>query len=164
MALFRRRPEPPEPVHALLPPDERLLAWGTTIAGGFVVASNLALYLPDAGGATRIPYETVQTASWEDPVLNVVLVGEDGRHRLVRLAETGDLPAVVRERVTSTVLVTERVALSGEAGALVIARRPPQSDDVLWQVVFDAGLDAGDPQLRADAADAVTRVRASTGL
>jgi hypothetical protein len=164
VALFRRRPEAPEPVHALLPPDERLLAWGTTIGGGFVVASNVALYLPDAGGATRIPYETVQTASWEDPVLNVVLVGEDGRHRLVRLEETGDLPAVVRERVTSTVLVTERVALSGQAGALVIARRPPQSDDVLWQVVFDAGLDADDPQLRADAADAVTRVRASTGL
>ena len=164
MALLRRRSEAPEPVRELLPSDERLLAWGSTPGGAFVVASNRALYLPDVGGATRVPYETVQTASWDDPVLNVVLVGEDGRHRLVRLEETGDLPAVVRERVTSTVLVTERVALSGAAGALVIARRPPESDDVLWQVIFDAGLDAGDQRLRADAADAVARVRASTGL
>lgn len=164
MAPFRRRLETPGPVRELLPSDERLLAWGSTLGGAFVVASNRALYLPDVGGATRVPYETVQTASWDDPVLNVVLVGEDGRHRLVRLEETGDLPAVVRERVTSTVLVTERVALSGAAGALVVARRPPESDDVLWQVVFDAGLDAGDPRLRADAADAVARVRASTGL
>lgn len=164
MAPFRRRLETPGPVRELLPSDERLLAWGSTLGGAFVVASNRALYLPDVGGATRVPYETVQTASWDDPVLNVVLVGEDGRHRLVRLDETGDLPAVVRERVTSTVLVTERVALSGAAGALVVARRPPESDDVLWQVVFDAGLDAGDPRLRADAADAVARVRASTGL
>ncbi len=164
MALFRRRFVAPEPVRELLPSDERLLAWGSTLGGAFVVASNLALYLPDVAGATRVPYETVQTASWDDPVLNVVLVGEGGRHRLVRLEETGELPAVVRERVTSTVLVTERVVLSGAAGALVIARRPPESDDVLWQVVFDAGLDAGDPRLRADAADAVARVRASTGL
>jgi hypothetical protein len=163
VALFRRS-NPPARAVELVAAGERLLSWATVPGGSVVVASDRALYLPTAHGAERIPYETVQTATWDDPLLTVILVGDGGRGRTLRLEETGSLPAVVRERVTSTVVVTERVRLTGSQGALVIARRPPGSDEVVWQVVFDAGLDASDPGLRAEAAQAVERVRESTGL
>ena len=79
--------------------------------------------------------------------------------------EHGLVPQTVRDRVTASIVVTEHVPLAGSAGARVTARRSPVGDGgVTWNVVFDTGLDASDPGLRAAADAAIERLREATGL
>ena len=78
------------------------------------------------------------------------------------LDEPGSLPTVVYERVTSSVVVSERVALRGELGARIVARRA--GDGLRWTVTFDAGLDPRDPVLRAEADEALAELRATLGV
>ena len=70
----------------------------------------------------------------------------------------------MRERVTSTIALSEHVTLSGGAGALITARRAPGAGAVSWNVVFDAGLDPRDPELQARADAAISDLRVATGL
>ena len=155
----------PEQVRAITDAGERVLTWGIDAQGDPVVATVQALYLPmRTGDHSRVPYERIETASWEDPVLEVVLVGREGRRYVVRLAEPRELPPTIRERVTSTIALAERVSLSGGAGARVTARRAPGGDELAWTVRFDEGVDARDPGVRAQADAAIAALRASTGL
>jgi hypothetical protein len=165
----RRLPRgtPPQ-VRALVAAGERVLAWAFVRGGPTVVASTVALYVPDPADPdvhVRLPYEQVASATWDEPVLDVVTVGPR-RHRFVlEIDDPGLVPETVRDRVTASIVVSEHVPLAGSAGARITARRPPVGDaGVTWNVVFDAGLDASDPGLRAAADAAIERLRASTGL
>jgi hypothetical protein len=155
-------------VKALVGPGERVLAWTYARGGSVVAASTLAAYLPDpdrTGEPTRLPYEQVASASWDEPVLDVVTVGPRRRRFVLELDEPGRVPVIVRDRVTASILVSERVQLVGTLGARITARRAPAGDaEVTWNVVFDAGLDPADPALRAAADAAIESLRASTGL
>jgi len=159
--LFQR---PPSGARDIPAPGERPLAWGHDVDGAWVVASDAALYLPGAAGHDRLAYDTVASATWRDPLLEVVVVGTRGSRRVVDLAEPGLLPPTVRERVTATVVVSERVPLAGGGRALVSARRPPGGSRVRWNVVFDPGVDPADPLVRADADAAIAALRQATGL
>ena len=170
---MRRRPglphSAPAQVRGLLGPGERVLAWTQDHAGRPVVASTHALYLTPGGAPDRVPYEQVASATWDDPVLEVVTVGPGRRRTAVHLPEPGLVPTTVRDRVTASVVLSEHVALLGEAGAQISARRPPASQaaepgPVSWNVVFDPGLDPADPQVRAAADQAIAELRATTGL
>jgi hypothetical protein len=46
----------------------------------------------------------------------------------------------------------------------VIARRQPEPDQILWTVALPDHLDADDPSVRADIADAIRKLRVDTGL
>jgi hypothetical protein len=86
---------------------------------------------------------------------------------VVHVPVTGDIgtiAGVVRERVNASIVVQDRITLSGRAGARVVARRVPGSTDLRWSVVFDPGLDPGDPALRAAADAALAELRASLGV
>lgn len=136
---------------------ERVLA-----VGGDAVASQSALYLPGPGGTVRLPWERVEQAAWHDGVLVVREVG--GARHSVPLAAPGSLPEAVRERVTATVVVSTHVRLPG-GGVRVVGRRAAAGDGAVhWTFVFDPGLDAGDPGLRAQAEQALEEVRRQTGL
>jgi hypothetical protein len=89
-------------------------------------------------------------------------MGARPAHRRVVLAEAGTLATVVYERVTSSVVVSERVLLRGDLGARIVARRA--GDGLRWTVTFDAGLDARDPALRAEADAALTELRSTLGV
>ena len=145
-----------------------MLAWTYDRGGAVVVASTLAVYVPDpdaAGEPARLPYEQVASASWDEPVLDVVTVGPRRRRFVLELDEPGRVPVIVRDRVTASIVVSERVPLVGTLGARVTARRAPAGDpEVTWNVVFDAGLDPADPALRAAADAAIETLRAATGL
>ena len=165
-----RQPRLPGPVLAMLqvPPDERVLAWGSTDrAGGtqtvVAAATDRALYVQETG--ERIPWEQIVKATWDEPVLDVTRQAADGRTLpvlRVRVETPNDLPAAVRERVTDSVIVSERRDLRGGAKALFVARR--LGDDVRWTVVFDAGLDHEDPALRAAADATLAELRSSLGI
>ena len=181
MPAGRRLPRgTPAAVRSVVAPGERVLAWAYDRGGRVVVASTLAVYVPDPEGdgrgdaagdgargdePVRLPYEQVASATWDEPTLDVTTVGPRRRRFVLDLDEPGLVPVIVRDRVTASIVVTEHVSLVGSAGARVTARRSPAGDaEVTWHVVFDAGLDAADPGLRAAADAAIDQLRAATGL
>jgi hypothetical protein len=129
-----------------------------------VVVTAAALYVPDRSGHRRLPFDQVASAVWSDDTLEVVLVGPARESFRVRLDEPGEVPPVVRERVTSSIVLSEHVLLEGPLGALITARRVPGRDGLRWSVVFDAGLDPSDPALRLKADAAIVELRSSTGV
>lgn len=148
-------------------PGERIVAWGSSTdptQTTFAAATDRALYLQAIG--ERLPWDTISKASWDEPVLELALVDADGRPRQVRvrLDDPRDLPAAVHDRVTASVIVSERVDLGDGAGALMVARRGSDDDAVRWTVVFDSGLDPSDPDLRAAADEALARLRDALGI
>ncbi|MEV5751831.1 hypothetical protein AB0L00_28780 [Actinoallomurus sp. NPDC052308] len=145
------------PDGVVLQRGERVLA-----VGGETVASDAALYLPGTDEVTRLPWERVEQATWQDGVLAVREVG--GRRHTVPLTEPGSVPETVRERVTATVVVSTHVKLPG-GGVRIVGRRPPRADgEVRWSFVFDRGLDPADPGLLAQAEQALEEIRRQTGL
>lgn len=168
MAILRRLRRGGLPAAALdkltLEPAERVLAWAPAGDDGFLVATDRALHLP---GGTQVGWERIDHVEWQRGgvhVREIAALGETpGRHN-VRVPEPHTLPDVVRERVTSSIAINQHVPLQGNRGVRIVARRRKGRDDVVWNLVFDAGLDVEDPQLRAKADALLAEVRQQTGL
>ena len=157
----------PTEVKALVPKGERLLSWARTRGEGasYAVATDQALYLP-IPHTIRLPWDLVGKATWGDDAVLVVEARLDprGSDRLmrVRLVDPGAFPTVVYERVTSSVVVSERVLLDGESGVRIVARRA--GDGLRWTVTFDPGLDPADPDIRRQADAALAELRSTLGV
>lgn len=162
MGLLRRTPAD---VRSLLPEGERLLSWARVQPAGVALATDAALYLP-VPDMLRLGWDLIVKATFTDAAVLVVEGRADprGRDRAWRvvLADPGSLPTVIYERVTSSVVVSERLILRGELGARVVARRA--GEGLRWTVTFDAGLDPLDPALRADADAALAELRSTLGV
>ncbi|MGV1006146.1 MAG: hypothetical protein ACOYEV_15575 [Candidatus Nanopelagicales bacterium] len=162
-------------------PGERVLAiaqlGGSEHSGalggtGQVVATNWALLLPVSGGAEsaeRVEWDRITAGNWDDGALDVRYQAAAGpqSQRLV-LPEPGELPAVVRERITHTVVATRRRQLIDESGrttqVLIAARRSPRSDQISWTVAFQDPRVGADPAWRTAADAAIAQLRAQLGL
>ena len=164
MRLFPRRRSVPEAVQAVaLPAGDRRIAWATTTAGEPVVASTSGLLLP---GREVLLWRTVEKAVWARPVLRVrevAEVAETGPQHVLELTDEGDLPEVVRDRVTSSVAWATTARLSPEGGVRIVGRRVPDAEVLEWQLVFDQGTDPGDPLVRAQAEHALSAARRAIG-
>ena len=151
-------------------PGERVIAWASAPGAdatqtNFTAATERALYVQEIG--ERIPWDRISKAAWDEPLLELVILDDDGQpDRVVRVRaeEARDLPAAVHDRVTASVVVSERVDLGDGAGALMVARRASDEDAVRWSIVFDAGLDPSNPALRDAADDALARLRSAMGI
>ncbi|TIC84821.1 hypothetical protein E8D34_13985 [Nocardioides sp. GY 10113] len=142
---------------------ERILAWAPS-AGGVVAGSRHALYLPD-----RLPWEEVAAAEWDDDsgLLRVREVGQWGEPQPVhvrRLEAPALLLQLVRERVSASIVLQRHVAVRGQRGARVIARRAPSSRAaVAWFVEYDEGVEPGDPLVRERVEAALAQARSDLG-
>jgi len=166
-----RRPSLPERLPADVPDrlgvraGEKVIAWGSSSGGGYVVATDRALYADGLGARTR--WSSISRAGWDEPVLSLTILDESGRvTRPVRLRvdDSRDLPPAVHDRVTASVVVSERVELKEGAKALLAARQDSDDGQIRWSVVFDAGLDPTDPDLRRAADAALGQLRGSLGI
>lgn len=162
MALLRRTPAE---VRDAVADGERILAWAPVQPAGYAIASDAAIYLP-VPQMLRLPWDLVTKATFSDAAVLVVEgrpePGARDRAWRVLLSDPGTLPTVVYERVTSSVVVSERIELRGELGARIVARRV--GDGLRWTVTFDAGLDPKDPALRAEADAALAELRSTLGV
>ena len=149
-----------------LEPGEHVLAHATDTAGRAVVATDLGLHLQTAsGGYRRLGWDLIGRASWDRDASTLhVREVNDGATRSIPLAEPKALPETVRDRVTSTILVSEHVPLAGTRGVRLVARRVPRTGDVRWEMVFDRGVDASDAAIRALAEAALEHLRQQTGV
>lgn len=166
MRLPRRLELPPDAREAFpLNRRERLLTAARLIDGTWVAATRDALVLP----GRRLQWASVAHAEWADDgaTLTVDMLataeGDPDTYRLV-LDEPGRLPEVVRERVTASIVASRHVAVRGRAGVRVVARRAPGSDELVWQVVTDRGLDPADPGVRAASEAAIAELSRELGL
>lgn len=163
MRLLRRHPVPDAVKAVSLPDHQRRLAWALTEDGAPVVAGDLVLALP--GGAV-LPWSGIERVSWRRPDLLVVETAEvegAGTHHHLRLTGDGDLPAVVYARVTGSVAFQVHEKLATGGGVRLVGRRQPERDELLWQLVFDAGTDPADPVVRAQAEDRLETARRTIG-
>jgi hypothetical protein len=167
-----RRGRLPEDVRRTLDLErgERVLAYAPTRGGSHVVATSTALHLPapraegdTAPAFVRLPWDRIGQASWKDGWLHVHEPGGAPEHH-VRLTDPGSVPEAVRERVTSTVVVDHQAQLPGGGRVRIVGRRAAGGDALHWAFVFEAGLDATDPGLRAQAEQLLQELRHQTGL
>jgi hypothetical protein len=130
-----------------------------------VAATDQALYEQRSG--SRIPWADVIKGTWEEPDLVVDFHTSEGVRRIrIQVGSARDLPAAVRDRVTDSVVISEYRELGEAAGAHFVARRKPGGglDEITWSVVFDSGLDPGDPTLRSKADRILDELRTSLGI
>ncbi|MEU3162988.1 hypothetical protein [Streptosporangium sp. NPDC006930] len=153
MKLFNRMP--PE-VRAAAVPGDRVLAYAEG-PDGYVIAADKALYL----GGERVPWFQVDRGVWDEEGLTVTTT--DGRSHRVLLPEPGRIPEAVRERVIASIVVNHYVPLDARGGVRLVARKA-DADRLIWEFVFDAGLDPDDPGLRALAEQALEETRRSFGV
>lgn len=147
---------------------ERLLAWAQAGDGTWIGGSAAALFL----GETRVPWSEVESADWDRDTehLRVVEVGEWGRVRPTHqfdLADPGRLLELIRERVTSSVVLQRHEAVHGRQGVRVVGRRDPAgagSSDVRWFFSYDEGVDPDDPEVAFRADAMLAAARADLGL
>jgi len=146
-----------------LRPKERVLAWADDGAGRPVVATETALHLQRVPPEyARFGWEQIERASYEPGTLTVVL-GEslDGATLRVPVGSERQLPVVVRDRVTASVVVDRLVALSGDKGVRIVGRRGPDGVTI-WRQELDPALLA-DAAARAAAEEALAEVQAEVG-
>jgi hypothetical protein len=165
--LFRRRRLPPELLPALAR-DERVLAWAWVTAHAVVVATNQGLFLP--GRDQRLWWHEIHKATWTGRSLVIIpaaLVEERQGYEVVAdapalevtLPEPGDVPQVVRNRVTRSVLFSSHRPVPG-GGARVAGRRVPGVDGVTWTVRYDEGTDPAAVAVRDVTSQLVAEVAA----
>jgi len=167
VGLFKRETLPDTVVQSLdLIPGERVLAFGTDPLGRYVIATTHGLHLQRRPPAySRLDWIGIRHASFDQTALRLDLTDSGGSTSLkVPLLDAGQLPEVVRERVTASIAVQQHVALRGKLGVTVAARRQPGSGDLVWGLTFDRGLDASDAAVADEASAAMRRVRAESGL
>jgi hypothetical protein len=173
MPLFSRRVLVPDEVLATLhlQSGERVLAAATTVEGGYLVATDRQVLLPQRSTHRALPWESVERASWdrESGVLAIVEAARpDARaaEHLMRVEDPGRLVDVVREQVNRSVVLTRRLTVQGQRGIRVTGRRRPVGDDrpgLAWTVAVDPGLDLGDPNVKARVDELVAGVRSEVG-
>jgi hypothetical protein len=164
--LSRRLELPPDARDALpLHRRERVLTAARLVDGTWVAATQDALLLP----GRRLAWVDVVHADWADDgatltVDEIVTEGGDPVTSRLVLDEPGRLPEVLRERVTASIVASRHAAVRGRAGVRVVARRAPGSDELVWQVVVDRGLDPDDPAVQAAGVATIAELRRDLGL
>ena len=153
-----------------LQPGEHIVTWSrspTATGSAYLIATQKALYFDEHFAYGRVPWDAIAKVNWDEPMLQLVLQPNGMATPTVvqvQLDEEGQMPTTVRERVTSSIVLQERVLLEGQKGALMVARKGSDSGEIRWNIVFDSGLDPDNPELRRRADEMVAQLRAQLGI
>jgi hypothetical protein len=129
-----------------------------------------ALLVPEHDGWRRIPWETVERATWdrESEELLVVETADFGEREPTYRASLPDperLLELVRERITASVVIKVFEPVAGKRGITVSGRRSPHSDaEITWSVLVDPGLDERSEPVRTASRRALAAARSELGL
>ncbi len=162
----------PADVSRALPvePREPVLAAAPDRDGRWYVGTVAALLVPEQDGWRRLPWESIEQASWDRDSEHLVVVetadfGEPRPTHRVALPDPERLLQLIRERVTASIVISFFEPVQGKRGITVSGRRSPHSDDeVVWSVLVDPGLDEGSGPVRAAAQRALAAARSEIGM
>lgn len=114
------------------------------------------------------PWHEVDTGAWspDASTLSVSFIGGATalQWRLKTSTGPGRTPQVFRERVSASVVQVREVKMGPRRSARVSVRAVLSSGDLIDQVVFGRGVQAGDSELNAEVERVRQEVRASVGL
>jgi hypothetical protein len=148
-----------------IPRGERIRAIGIgpkTYEPRDVMATDRGIYFATETGSAHMRWEEIAKATWEQPWLTITSV--KGERTKLYLDPSGEIPPVVRDRVTASVLVRERVPLDIGGSVVCIGRREPLGDDISWILEFGSEEDSQDPRIRDSADRALAELRATLGV
>lgn len=162
---------PAEVVRALpLQPGEHVLASAEGEPGRWYVGTALALLVPEHDGWRRLPWESIERATWDRDSERLVVVetaefGQPEPTHRAALSSPERLLELTRERITASIVITMFEPVAGKRGVTVSGRRSPHSDaDIAWSVLVDRGLDASSDEVRAAARRGLAAARSEIGL
>lgn len=146
---------------------ERVLAHAQRPDGGWLIATTAALVLVDpVDGPLKGPgtpserrwWHDVAEATWDPDTGSFAIRWADGSpsSTLVLGEHVGPLPQVLRERVTSTFVLSQRLPVRGRRGVTVAVRRHAVDGSLFVQQVPDEGISLSRPAV-ADQVAALTR-------
>lgn len=167
MVFFRRRPRPQLPddvAQALDVTGERVLAWSEVTGGGYAVATPEGLrVITPRGEAVRRPWTDVDHAAWqaESGALAIWWVGSRQTTPL-EILDHSELPDVVHQRVTDSVLLGGEVEVPG--GRVRIALRKAADGAFVTQAVPGPGVDVRAADVAPLVARALRDLREQVGL
>ena len=150
---------------------DTLIAWAPAAEGRVaLVAGRHRLHVveKDEDGRFREtrsrPWHLVDAGSWtEEAVLRVSWVDREPVLR-VAVDEPGMLPATIRERVPSSVVLAETLDLGDKRTARVVVRRDLATGALLSQAILGKGVRASDPDVAAQVRAGLDAVREQVGL
>ncbi len=166
--MFGRRKLPGK-LRPALEKAERVIAWARVADGPnqVVVVTTLGLWLPGRG---RLGWHQIHKATWSGSRLTVIpsvpvtaaepstapayTVMADDTPVTLQLADPGDVPHEVRQRVTRSVAYTAHHPFD-VGGVRVVGRRVAGVDGLQWHVRYDEGTDATDASVIATTAEHV---------
>lgn len=178
MALFKRRPKivigeipPPQRTPADIPREavpelargERVLAVAQEdMAGGWLVLTTFRLMERSGEGMTLLerPWHEVDTGTWDPDLWMLSVSFTDGLNarqwQLKTQTGPADVPQVLRERTTATVVLMRLVDLGRRRTARVTVRKDLATRELTEEVILGRGARTDDSELMA----AVDRARA----
>ena len=170
MSLFRRAPQVPEPVAVVARSlGEKVLAWAAVDNDRYAVALAQQIVLADADGAVlwHRPWHEVDTGSWnaDRGMLRVVWVDRSSSARwLIDSAVAEQFLRAFRERVQSSVVIAEELALRDRRTGRVAIRRDLTTGALFEQVLLGKYSDPRDPDVVAEVERISASLREQTGL
>ncbi|GGB92185.1 hypothetical protein [Cellulomonas carbonis] len=166
MPLFRRRPALPDDVRERLGAARSDVLAVAELADGWAVATRAGLAVVRGEDVLRRAWTDVDAARLSDETSALTVTWVDGTPA-TELAlvdrSPGGLPRVLHERVQSSVVHHEQVALPGRRTVRVVLRR--DADGRLFTQVIGTGhVDLTDPSTARAVDEAEARVREAAGL
>lgn len=166
---IRRREVLPADVwgRVLTAPGENILNGVVDLDGAvWLVTTNHRLAMVRSDGATgwQRPWHEVDHASWntESGLLTVTWVDGD-RPDQWRVADERNFLETLRERVQSSVVLTEELRLRGRRTGRAVIRQDLATGELIQQVILGRGVSEDDEVLAA-AAQALAWLREQVGL
>ncbi|MFN8125642.1 MAG: hypothetical protein U0R64_03925 [Candidatus Nanopelagicales bacterium] len=160
---WRREPVPAEVKAALeMVPGERVLSVCRSGDTQYLVASDRALYVVAPPTAVRWRWDLIDQARWDPPSLHIDVRDDADSPPVAHTLDadpTGDLPGVVRDRVTNSIIVNSAVAV-GSGTVRVVARRNSDAGTFEWRLVPSAGVRLDDPAVAGVVDTELRRLRA----
>lgn len=127
-----------------------------------VIATEMALYFATNTEPDRVAWTEIAKATWEEPWMEITT----NENVLVKLYldPCGQVPPIVRDRVSASVLFRETLALDIGGSVTAIGRRDPNSSEISWLIEFHGELDPSDPLTAASADRALEQLRITLGV
>jgi len=146
---------------------DRVLAWAPSDSS-WLAATEAALMLPEGFEPAELSWDLILRVIWPGDFAEVAYQERaGGAPRVIKVPVHGEmevLAAVVREQVMASIVVQHHVAVDGDRGARLVARRVPGETDFRWSVVFDFGVDSSNPEVREQIDSALATLRTSLGV
>jgi hypothetical protein len=171
MGLFdRRRSELPDEVRRAVPlgSGDRVIAWAADAqTGGHIVASthHLAFVTADGTLAWQRPWHEAESGTWQgDSQLLTVQWVDQRRPAQWLIREPSTLQQALRERIQASVVLMDEFHTESRRTVRVVIRQDFATGALLEQVIPGKGADLNDPDVAAEAARRLGRLRAEVGL